>query len=181
MVITIVRSSFTRDVTRGIMTTDGFPEMRTLESALPRNLDNYVGHALPPGNYRCHVEYCPVTYKGTYLRLHWIVIDAVPWFPRATVIQDNDGSTTPKKGEIFIGTDYADNGFTVVNPDNDAMKYWARLSRQAAESGEDITLRIVNADDITFTDTYRDKARQEAAEREQQAHRERLMQELLDV
>ena len=180
MRITITRTAYTRDICRGYLRVEGCPEydMLTLESALPRNLDNYVGHALPPGEYPCNCFERGVTYKGVIVHIPWIMLDDVPWFPNAQFIQQQDAAR-PKKGQIFIGTEYTDLGFTIANPNDEAMKVWARLSDRAHRTGEDITLVIEHADDITFEDTYKDKARIDAEEQERMARRESLINELL--
>lgn len=152
--------------------------MYTLEPALPRNLDKYIGHALPPGIYDCHVDEYPVMYKGVTLRLPWIVLDDVPWFPSASFILDNEGYA-PRKAQIVLGAEFRDNAFTVANPDGEAMKFWARISTKAWKSGEDIKLLVVNDPDISFEDTYKEKARIEAEERAKIERRDDLIRELL--
>lgn len=182
MVITITRNYFARDICRGSLTIDGYPEygLLTLEAALPRNLENYIGHALPPGEYPCTVDILPVIYKGVTLRLPWIILKDIAWFPRAQFAQSNNGNA-PRRGQIFLGAEYADNGFSIVNPDDEAMKVWARISARVREKGEDVTLVVRNEEGIVFEDTYRDKARIEAEERAKNALRDSLTNELMGI
>lgn len=179
MRITINRFYSANDICRGRISVEGFPElsMLTLEPALPRNLDKYVGHALPPGEYRCMVDVLPVDYKGLTLRLPWICLCDVQWFPHARFVQKEQRGM-PRLAQIFIGAEYTDNGFTITNPNDEAMKMWAKISMAAFGSKEDITLVIQHDDLLVFEDTYKDKARLEAEERAEALHREQLMQEL---
>lgn len=179
MKLILTRNFYTRDITQGVLTLEGKPELRmvTLEGAVPRDGESYVKHCLPPGDYLLECADCAVTYKGVNLHLPWLFLGNIPWFPNATIAM-TDMSRRPRLGEIFLGNCRTDNGFLVANTDDYAMKQWARLSREAYESGEPVTLTIVNSPDIVFEDTYRDKAAIERKEREERERREELIQEL---
>ncbi len=181
MLITIVRNYSARDVARGTLTVDGMPEMSifTLEAGLPRNLASYVGHCLPEGEYECSCDVLPINYKGVTLRLPWIKLnEGIKWFPKARIICE-DFTGLPRCGQIFLGAEHTDNGFAVDNPNDEAMKLWARVSKRAYDENEEVRIRIVNAEDIVLEDTYRDKARIAAEERAAEERRDELINELL--
>lgn len=180
MRLTLTRLSFTRDICRGNIAVDGAPEtqMLTLEASLPRNMVSYVGHALPPGEYKCSCEVSAINYKGAVLHIPWITLNNVQWFPQAQFVQQHN-LNAPVRGQIFIGKEYEDFGFSIANHDDEGMKWWARISDKVFKTGEDVTLNIVHDDSLYYTDTYKDKARIDA---EEQAERERcdgLISELL--
>lgn len=180
MDLILKRYNYTRDVCRGTLRVEGrdWASLNVLEASLPRDLTSYINHALPPGDYEIDCEERPVEYKGGMIRIPWMRLANVKWFPKALIVCDEKTDFLPRCGQIFLGKEYTDNDFALLNPDNEAMKVWARLSAEAYHTKEPVTLHIEHDPELFFIDTYRDKARDEADERRAIEQREMLLKDI---
>ena len=158
----IKRTQTNKTTAQGILTIDGTQlRLETLEAAV-RKSGKQIGAALPFGTYPCTVSTELISYKDKLLRVPWITIKRIPWFPAAQICDKG----LPQAGRIIIGKHVE--LFEAHNSD-EALRLLSETLGECMgdESSATAELIIEKAADFTFCDfSHADIIRQQQHEEE---------------
>lgn len=158
----ITRKQTNKTTSQGVLTIDGTTlRLETLEAAV-RKSGKQIGAALPFGTYRCTVSTELISYKDKLLRVPWITLERVPWFPAAQICDKG----LPQAGRIIIGESV---GLFEAHNSEEALRLLSETLGECMgdEPSAPAELIIEKADDFTFCDfSHADIIRQQQRDEE---------------
>ena len=178
MILTLTRTYYNNDVMFGTLTCDTSPafSILTMERTRPRDGYCYTSRCLPPGEYTCRVELSQVSYRDRGIWVPWIFIGKVNGQRMLGFYVDV--TERPTKGMIALG--YARDQFSLHADKDRATKELGRLAAlafdmEAQTQTEEVTLRVVEAEDMQYEDTSVEQVEKQRAYEEEMRQRAEML------